>query len=129
MEAVDAKTGKLLFILDARVPIFSSMATAHGAIYAGTFDGKLKAFDLTSQKPAWEFQIDASKQRLQELSLPDGTFDWSKTIESRFPHILYEDMIIGVRRQSSLGATLSSPVFVGNTFCVGSTAGNLYALE
>jgi outer membrane protein assembly factor BamB len=129
LEAVDAKSGKLLFSLDTKVPVFSSVAIAHGLIYAGTFDGKLTAFDLASQKPVWAFQTDASKQNFPALSAPDGTLNWDKILESRFPQILYEDMVLGVRKLSTVGAILSSPVVVGNTVYVGSTDGNLYALD
>jgi len=129
LEAVDASSGKLLFSLDTKVPVFSSLAIAHGLIYVGTFDGKLTAIDLASQKPVWGFQTDASKQNLPALSISDGTFNWDAIFESRYPQILYEDMVIGVRKLFTVGAILSSPVVVGNTVYVGSTDGNIYALN
>lgn len=129
LEAVDAGSGKLLFSLDTKVPVFSSLAIAHGLIYVGTFDGKLTAIDLASQKPAWNFQTDVSKQNFTALSLPDGTFKWDAIFEASYPHLLYEDMVTGVRKLSTVGAILSSPVVVGNTVYFGSTDGNIYALN
>jgi eukaryotic-like serine/threonine-protein kinase len=127
-EALDAKTGKLLSTVDSKVPIFSSLAISHGLLYAGTFDGKLTAYDLTNQKPVWVFQTDASKQNSAALTNPDGTFNWNTIFESSFPSLFYDDMVVGVRKLFTVGAILSSPVVVNNMVYVGSTDGNLYAL-
>lgn len=123
-EAVDAKTGERLVTVDGKVPMFSSMAISHGLLYAGTFDGKLTAFDLASRKPVWEFQTDASKKNLQSLTNTDGTFNWGLIISEGF----YDEMVVGMSKMFTVGTILSSPVVVNNTIYVGSTDGNLYAL-
>ena len=124
LEAVDAKTGERLSTVDTKVPMFSSMAISHGLIYAGTFDGKLTAYDLASQKAVWQFQTEDSKEHLAALTNADGTFNWSAIVPEGF----YNDMVIGVSKLFSAGTILSSPVVENNTIYVGSTDGNLYAL-
>jgi len=42
--------------------MFSSPAIAGGLAYIGSHQGKLLAIDLRTQKPAWTFETDASKQ-------------------------------------------------------------------
>jgi len=123
-EAVDAKTGDRLASVDTKVPIFSSLAISHGLLYAGTFDGKLTAFDVKSQKPLWEFQTDASRQHLEALTNQDGTFNWGVIVPEGF----YDDMVTGMSKRFTSGTILSSPVVVNNTVYFGSTDGNLYAL-
>lgn len=124
LEAVDARTGERVSTVDTKVPMFSSMAISNGLIYAGTFDGKLTAYDLTNQKSVWEFQTDASKAHLEALTNADGTFNWSVIVPEGF----YSDMVVGVSTLFSTGTILSSPVVENNTIYVGSTDGNLYAL-
>jgi outer membrane protein assembly factor BamB len=124
VEAVDAKSGDRLLTVDTKVPVFSSLAISRGLLYAGTFDGKLTAYDLTSLKPVWEFQTDASRQNIAALTLPDGTFNWGVIV----PEPFYDEMVAGVRKMFTLGTILSSPVVVDNTVYVGSTDGYLYAL-
>lgn len=125
LHAVNAKTGDLLFSLDTKVPVFSSLAIANGMLYFGTFDGKLTAVDLKTQKPMWVFQTDASKQNLPALTNPDGTLDFAVIIPQNF----YDDMVNGVAKLFTMGTFLSSPVVVNNVIYVGSTDGYLYALQ
>ena len=123
--AVDAKTGALSFSLDTKVPVFSSAAIANGVLYFGTFDGKLTALDLNSQKPLWVFQTDASKQNFPAISNRDGTINFGSIMSQGF----YDDMVIGVRKLLSAGAILSSPVVAGSVIYIGGADGSLYALE
>ena len=61
--AMDAKTGAPIFSLKFNHwPLFSSPAIAGGMLYIGSHQGKLIAIDLASQKPAWTFETDASRQ-------------------------------------------------------------------
>lgn len=61
------------------------------------------------------------------LTNADGSIKW----ESLFPgaNIFYDDMMLTVHKLFSAGTILSSPVVVGNTVLVGSTDGDLYALQ
>jgi PQQ-like domain len=55
----------------------------------------------------------------------------SLKFEAVFPsaNLFYDDMVIAVGKLFTMGTILSSPVVVGNTVYVGSTDGNLYALQ
>ncbi len=122
--ALDAKSGAAVFSLKFIWPMFSSPAIAGNTLYVGSHEGKLIAIDLTTQKPAWIFQTDGSKQNGSTYTKPDG----SPKYEAAFVDFFYNDMVIGVNKMMSVGAILSSPVVVGNVVYVGSTDGNLYAL-
>jgi outer membrane protein assembly factor BamB len=122
--AVDAKTGAEIFSLKFIWPMFSSPAIADETLYIGSHEGKLLAIDLASQKLAWSFQTDGSKQNGQTYTKADGTPNYEAAFDSDF----YDDIVTGVSRMMSVGAVLSSPVVVGNVVYFGSTDGNLYAL-
>jgi len=123
--AMDAKTGTSIFSLNFNHwPLFSSPAIAGKMLYIGSHQGKLIAIDLASQKPAWTFETDASRQNGPAVTKPDGTPNY----EAVFGDSFYESMVIGVHKMMSVGAILSSPVVVNNVIYVGSTDGFLYAL-
>src|SRR6185369_4754529 len=105
-------------------PMFSSPAIAGKTLYLGTHEGKLMAIDLSTQKPTWTFQTDASKEFGPKYTLFNGKPNYN----AAFFDFYYDDMIIGVDKMLAVGALLSSPVIVDKTIYVGSTDGNLYAL-
>jgi outer membrane protein assembly factor BamB len=123
--AMDAKAGTPIFSVKFKDwPFFSSPAIAGGMLYIGSHQGKLVAIDLATQKPAWTFETDASRQNGPMFTKPDGTPNY----EAAFGDSFYDNMIIGVSKMLSVGAMLSSPVVVDNVIYVGSTDGFLYAL-
>ena len=125
LHAVDAKTGAEVFSLDTKFPVFASIAIANGMLYFGTLDGKFTAVDLKTQKAVWVFQNDTSKQNLPAIQNPDGTLNFGAIMSQNF----YDDMVIAVGKLLSVGSILSSPVVVEDVIYVGSTDGNLYALD
>ncbi len=127
MHAVDAKTGKVVFDLPTGTPVFASMAFAGDVLYLGNFGGKLTAIDLKTQKPAWVFETDGSKQNGSSIINTDGTIKFESVFSSPTP--FYDDMVLAVHKLFTVGTILSSPVVVGNTVYFGSTDGNLYALR
>jgi outer membrane protein assembly factor BamB len=122
---LDAQTGALVDTIQFQWPIFASPSIAGNILYLGGQDGKLVAIDLTSRKPVWTFQTNGSKQNLLAYSKPDGSPNYSAAFTSDF----YDDMIAGTERIRSVGMILSSPVISGNVIYIGSSDGNLYALE
>jgi outer membrane protein assembly factor BamB len=122
---LDAQTGALIDTIQFQWPIFASPSIAGNILYLGGQDGKLVAIDLTSQKRVWTFQTDGSKQNLVAYSKPDGSPNYSAAFTSDF----YDDMIAGTERIRSVGMILSSPVISGTVVYIGSSDGNLYALE
>jgi quinohemoprotein ethanol dehydrogenase len=71
--AIDARTGRLLWTYDPKVPrarahsiccdvVNRGVALYHGKVYAGTLDGRLVALDAKSGTPAWDITtVDQSK--------------------------------------------------------------------
>ena len=106
-------------------PIFASPSIAGDLLYIAGQDGKLHAIDLATDKIAWTFQTDGSRRNLPSFSKADGGPDYAKAFGSNF----YDDMVAGVAKMHSVGMILSSPVISGSTIFVGSTDGNLYALQ
>jgi eukaryotic-like serine/threonine-protein kinase len=123
--ALDAKSGTPIFSLNFKGwPLFSSPAIAGTMLYIGSNQGKLIAIDLASQKSAWTFETDASRQNGPALTKPDGTPNY----EAAFTDNFYDSMVTGVSKMLTAGTVLSSPVVVNNVIYVGSTDGFLYAL-
>lgn len=125
LHAVDARTGAKAYTVDMKFPVYSSPAIADGALYVGTFGGKLVALDLKTHEPLWEFQTEASKRNLPLYSKPDGKIDFDKMMSHNF----YEEMVLGVAKYLTTGSILSSPAIDGGEIYFGSTDGNLYALK
>jgi eukaryotic-like serine/threonine-protein kinase len=124
--ALDARTGTHVFSLKLQGwPMFSSPAIAGNMVYIGSHSGKLLAIDRTSRKQAWIFQTDGARQNAATYTKSDGTPKYEAAFSSDF----YDDMIVGVDKMLSIGAVLSSPVMVDQVVYVGSSDGNLYALQ
>ena len=122
---VDANSGAAIFSLELKWPMFSSPALAGNLVYIGSHEGKLYAIDPATQKPAWVFQTDASKQNGPPLTDAAGMPNYAAAMPSNF----YDDIVAGLQRMFTVGAILSSPVIVGDTLYVGSADGNLYAIH
>jgi outer membrane protein assembly factor BamB len=123
--ALDGKTGSPVFSLKFQGwPMFSSPAIAGNMLYIGSHTGKLFAIDLASQKAAWTFETEASRQNGAAYTKPDGTPKYEAAFASDF----YDDMIVGVSKMMAVGTILSSPIVVDRVIYVGSADGNLYAL-
>jgi outer membrane protein assembly factor BamB len=124
--ALDAKTGSPVFSLKFQGwPMFSSPAIAGNMIYIGSHIGQLFAIDRTTKALAWTFQTDASKLNGPAYTKADGTPKYETAFSSNF----YDDIIVGIHTMLSIGAILSSPVVVDQVIYVGSSDGNLYALN
>jgi len=126
LHALDAKSGAPLFSLDNKHwPMFSSPAISGDTLYIGSHEGKLLAVDLKSQKFAWTFETEASRTNGPIYTKPDG----SPNYEAAFFDFFYDDMVSGVQKMMSVGAILSSPAIANGIIYVGSTDGNIYALN
>jgi len=125
IHALDAKSGAPLFSADNKHwPMFSSPAIAGDTLYIGSHEGKLLAIDLKTQKFAWTFATDGSKENGSTYTKSDG----SPKYEAAFFDFFYDDMVSGVQKMMTVGAILSSPAIANGTIYVGSTDGNIYAL-
>jgi len=122
---LDAHDGQSLASLKFQWPFFGSPSIAGNVIYIAGQDGLLRAIDLTSKNTLWTFQTEASRKNLASLTNAGGEPDYQSAFASSF----YDDTVIGVGKMHSVGMILTSPVISDNIVFVGSTDGNLYALE
>jgi len=124
--ALDAKTGRLRFNFDAKAYMFSSAAVAGDLAYVGNHNGRVYAIETKTGALAWEFATEASKLDPLKLLTPEGRLD-----RAAFAPIFgdFQDMYIDFYRFLSIGAIFSSPVVDGGRLYVGSSDGNLYALQ
>ena len=81
--------------------------------------------DLKTGKLVWEWQTEAGKQNTLGVIGPDGDSNRKVVFLTDF----YEDMYQSGAKLFSLGSILSSPTVDHGVIYVGSTDGNLYALE
>ena len=125
--ALDAKTGRLKFTLDAKGAVFSSPALAGDVVYFGVSNGRLLAVDAKSGKLMWDFQTEGSKQDPMKMLKPDGGLN-NEAIYARYFGD-YQDMVLAFYRVFSVGAIWSSPVVDKGVVYFGSTDGSLYAIQ
>jgi len=124
--ALDAKTGRLRWVFDAKAYIFSSPALAGDLAIFGDFNGRLYAVNTDNGALAWEFQTDAAKQDRMKVLNPDGSLN-----QDAFAPVFgdFQDMYVDFYRYVSVGAIVASPVVDRGVVYVGSMDGNLYALN
>lgn len=123
--ALDARSGRLLFNVDAKAYVFSSVALAGPLAIVGSHNGKVIAFDAVTGMSAWEFQTDNSRRNAAGLLTAEGRID-----PAQFTPVFgdFQDMYIDFQRFVSLGGVLSSPAVANGIVFVASLDGNLYAL-
>jgi len=124
--AVDAKTGARAFSWESKKwPMFSSPSIAGSTLYIGTDSGKLVAIDLAEHRQAWVFETEGAREHGAAYTKPDGTPNY----EAAYAGDFYDDMVAGVQKLRTAGSIVSTPVVAGEVVYVGSTDGNLYALQ
>lgn len=123
--ALDARTGAAVASWAFNWYLFASPALAGGMAYVPGWDGKLTAIDLTTRKPVWTWQTEASRAHLAEFSRPDGSMRLRPDGSDPF----YDELVTAVTRSFSMGSLLSSPVVADGTLYIGSADGDLYALR
>ena len=124
--ALDAKTGRLIFVADAHALVFGSAAVAGDLAYFGALNGRLYAIDAKTGKLAWQFEKDGSKSDPMKVLTADGSIDRSVMTPTFFNFL---DMTIYLYKMFSVGAILSSPVVDHGALYFGSADGNLYAIH
>ena len=122
---VDADSGKLVVQQQGTAFMFSSPSIAGDVVFIGVLNGTLEARDFATGNLLWEFQTEASKRNLGWVLTADHKFNAPMLFTSNW----YEPTLAAFDRQSSVGSFFSSPLVVGGVAYIGSTDGNLYALE
>jgi outer membrane protein assembly factor BamB len=125
--ALEAKNGRLKFLLDAKGAVFSSPAIAGDMAYVGVSNGRLLAVETKTGRLAWDFQTEGSKKDPLKMLKPDGSLN-NEVVYAPYFHD-YQDMVLSFYRVFSVGAVWSSPVIDAGTVYFGSTDGLLYALQ
>jgi eukaryotic-like serine/threonine-protein kinase len=106
---LDAKTGSQVFSLEFKKwPFFSSPAIVDSMLYIGSHEGELIAIDLKTNKAAWNFATDGSREKGAAWTKPDGTPNYDLAFTEDF----YDNLIVGVDKMMALGTILSSAVVV-----------------
>jgi outer membrane protein assembly factor BamB len=122
---VEAATGKSLLKQLDKAFMFSSPSVVGDVVLIGVMNGSLAARDLNSGDLLWEFQTDASKQNKGWVLTADRKFNSPMLFHSAWR----EAPVVATERQFNIGAIFSSPLAVNGVVYVGSSDGNLYALE
>jgi len=124
-QIVDAKTGKEIAKQQAKAYMFGSPAVARGIVYQPMTNGTLEARDAANGNLLWTYRTEASKENAGWALTADGRFNTPML----FPSNGGEVNINGVGKQFAVGSMFSSPMVARNTVYVGSTDGNVYAIE
>jgi outer membrane protein assembly factor BamB len=122
---VDAQTGKPIAKQQAKAYMFGSPAVAGDIVYQGVTNGTLEARDLDSGDLLWEFRTESSKRNHYWVLTAENRFNMPMLFRSRAG----DAAVVTVDRQFSVGSFFSSPLVANGVLYVGSTDGNLYALE
>jgi outer membrane protein assembly factor BamB len=124
-QVVDAMTGKPVVQGEDKAFIFSSPVVAGDLVLFGITNGSLQARDIGSGKVVWEFQTEASKENLGWVLTADRHFNNSLLFRSGW----HESSTMATNRMQTVGSIFSTPLVGDNVVYVGSTDGNLYAIE
>jgi outer membrane protein assembly factor BamB len=122
---VDAETGKSVIEQKGKAFVFSSPSVAGSVVFVGVLNGALEARDFASGELLWEFQTEVSKRNKGWVLTSERSFNAPLLFHSTWR----EAPIVAADRQFAIGAIFSSPLVVGGVVYIGSTDGNLYALE
>ena len=122
---VDAHTGKEIGKQQAKAYMFGSPAVARGVVYQPLTNGMLDARNAANGELLWTFRTETSKENAGWALTSDGRFN----MPLLFPSNNGEESIRGAGKQFATGSMFSSPLVANNTVYIGSTDGNLYAIE
>ncbi len=124
-KALEAATGKLIYDQPMKAVSFSSPAIAGNRIVFGTSDGWLHLVDRDTGAGVAAFQTEGNRLNGKRYLDAEGRMIGS----ALYPESTLDGMVIGLDRMFSLGSILSSPVVAEGLVFVGSTDGNIYALN
>ena len=122
---VDATTGKSILQMQDKAFMYSSPSVAGDVVFIGITNGTLAARDLASGNVLWTFETEASKTNNGWVLTADRRFNNPLLFRSRWRETAIEES----DRQFTVGSFFSTPLVVNSVVYVGSTDGNLYALE
>ena len=122
---LDAQTGKPTAKQEAKAYMFGSPAVSGNIVYQPLVNGSLDARDLETGNLLWTFRTEAAKRNDYWALTADGRFNMPMVFRSQAG----DAQVNSVERQAAVGSMFSSPLVANGTIYVGSTDGNLYALD
>jgi outer membrane protein assembly factor BamB len=126
--ALDAKTGKEKYYIQANGYVYSSPAIAGRMLYFGDFTGRLYALDrLSREQSLQQFSTEARDNNAATVLNKKGRLDFLYTAGKDDP-INYSTGVKVMNQFYTLGSIVSSPVISGNQLFFGSADSCLYAL-
>ncbi|MGD1993137.1 MAG: serine/threonine-protein kinase [Anaerolineae bacterium] len=122
--AINAQNGRLLWTCPTQGPIYSSPRAQFGHVFFGSDDRYLYAAKISSGRVAWSVEVEAPVRSTPALGRKAIFFG----DEGGSVYAVGSD---GQRiwRFRTRRAVTSSPLLAGDTLCVGSRDGYLYALD
>jgi outer membrane protein assembly factor BamB len=124
--ALDARTGKLIYVFEKAEWSPSSIIVADGVAYAAQFTGRMLAHDTKTGKIAWEFKTESAKADPFKVLSAEGSWNNGAFKATFFD---FQDDYIDMFRRYSVGAILSTPVVEKGMLIFGGTDGMVYCLE
>jgi outer membrane protein assembly factor BamB len=122
---LDAQTGKPVAKQEGKAFMFGSPAVAGNIVYQPVTNGTVEARDLATGDLLWYFQTEASRANRSWVLTSERKFNMPMIYRSNAGEV----NVIGTDRQMSVGSFFSSPLVANGALYVGSTDGNLYAIE
>jgi len=125
IHVVDAATGMLQRSMQLGSYIFASPTVADSVAYVGAMNGSLLVFDWEKGVALWEFQTTAARENKLQVLNPDNSLNPENEIKNEFLDI----NVLSLERTFNIGSIVSSPLVNSGVVYIGSTDGNVYALE
>jgi eukaryotic-like serine/threonine-protein kinase len=124
--ALEAKSGRLRFNVDARAYVFSSPTLCGPRAYVGCHNGTLYAIDARTGAIDWTFRTEGS--RADPLHLLDAEL---RLDQAAFAPVTgdFGDMYVDFYRFTTIGGIVGSPLVADGVVYFGSLDGRLYALR
>ena len=125
--ALDGATGKTVWRTSTTSPAMSAPTLGEGAIFFGSIDQKLRALDMASGHPLWEFQASQTAQSVLEQPAPalaDGTLVAGfgsgdlAALEAKTGSVVWSDNLGSLRASSGLAefsSIVAAPVIQSGT--------------
>lgn len=116
---LDAKDGSVIHSQLVNAGTFASPAISGDILYLATFDDKLRAFNLKTNEETLAFATSSPQEEAEHAA--------SQTVNLKYN--FYDDALGVMMKRFASGVFLSSPVVSQGVVFIGSTDGNMYALQ
>jgi outer membrane protein assembly factor BamB len=126
--ALDAKTGKEKFHVQANGYVYSSPLILGNLVYFGDFTGQMFAVEINSNGKILDSYATDGRKRNAPAVLNGNKIDFAYMVKG-MDLSLYSSTEAGINKLYSLGPIVSSPALSNRTLYFGSADSCIYALE